>query len=251
MRAVGKGRSALVLAGVLVVAGCSSGRPVQPVAAVGVRTDDLAGGRLDSLPTGPLFMRVQSFAQPAGSDFGSRTHQPGFEYQIGGSQLLEINGGPTITIQAGQSYFQPSVAHTHRNPGPDANSWLFCALWPSSVRTAPQVTPSAKVAYESEDISPAGLPSGPYAENLQLVHLDTGGHTAPHRRSGLQTLFVLSGQLRVETRSGSSVLRPFDGTYLAPGTTLEVVSAGQGPSEALVFTVTPVGEPFEVSLPGL
>jgi quercetin dioxygenase-like cupin family protein len=229
--------------------GCSpAGRTTAPIAATGARTEDLSGGRLDALPSGPLFIRVQHFAQAPETEFGSRSHQPGFEYQVDGTQLLEIQGGPTISIRPGESYFQPSIGHTHRNPGPGTNSWYFLALWPSSARQAPQVTPSAKVVYETEDLSPAGLPAGPYVETLQLVTVAPGGHTTVHERSGMQILFIFSGSIRLQTAHGSSVLGAGDGAYMPLDSREEEVNAGGGEARYLDFTATPTGRPFEVTV---
>jgi hypothetical protein len=233
----------------LVGSGCSSaGRSTLPVAASGARTEDLAGGRLDALPSGALYIRVQHFAQPPETEFGSRSHQPGFEYQVDGTQLYEIQGGPTIPIGPGQAYFQASIPHTHRNPGPGTNSWYFIALWPSAARSLPPVTPSAKVAFETEDLPAVGLPSGPYVESLQLVTLGTGGHTTAHERSGMQVLFVLAGSVRLRTADGSSVLVAGDGAYLPLASREEEVNAGAGEARYLDFTATPTGRPFEVTV---
>lgn len=234
-----------VLAGVLLLAACGSSeaRTNGASGSAGISSEDVAGGRLDALPSGPLFMRVNSFNQPADSEIGSKKHQPGFVYQIAGEQELGFANG-SVKIVPGEGYFVQSIEHTHRNAGTSPNDWVFVALWPSEVRTQPNVS-TAQVVYESEDISPTGLQTGPYAETLQVVTLQPNGHTGFRERSGLQTLFVLSGSLRVRTGATSMLLGPNSGTYLAPHTRYQELAVGNTPVKLLDFTVTPVGQPFE------
>ena len=194
-------------------------------------------------------MRVNSFSQPAGSQIGSRKHQPGFVYQIGGEQVVRF-GSTSVSVVSGQGYFVQSIEHTHLNPGSSANSWVFVALWPSEVRTEPNVS-TAKVVYESEDIPASGLQTGSYAETLQVVTVQPNGHTEVRDRSGLQILFVLSGTLRLRTHSTSELLGPESGTYLAPHSHYQELGTGNAAVKLLDFTVTPQGQPFEERPSGL
>lgn len=243
------GRPGRVLLGVLVllVSGCGAGGASgsgRTSTALGTHVEDLAGGRLAALPSGTLFMRVIRFVQPPHSSFRSKKHQPGFVFQDQGRQVLALAGGPTVTIRAGEAYFHQSVPHTHTNPTPGTSSWLFVAMWPSAARAQPNVNPLADVVYDSPDLTPVPA-TGAYSESLQLVSVDRGGHTATTQRSGMQLLYVLSGRLTVSVAGQTRVLEPGSGTYVAPRGKVQLRAAG-GPVRCLDFTVTPVGQPFEV-----
>jgi mannose-6-phosphate isomerase-like protein (cupin superfamily) len=239
----------VVCACIVLLTSCASGAAT-PVStrAVGAHVDDLAGGRLDALPSGTLFVRVIRFVQPPRSRFASKKHQPGFVYQVSGDQVLALAGGPTVRLAPGQAYYHLSVAHTHINPGAGASFWLFLALWPSAARAQPNVNPLAQISYDTRDLTPRPA-TGPYSESLQLVSIDTAGHTASTERTGMQVLYGLSGRLRLRVGHRTRTLGPGSGTYVAPRTALQVFATG-GPAELLDFTVTPVGQPFEVQHAG-
>ena len=235
---------------VLLLCGCAaSGTNGAGVSsrASGVSTEDLSGGRLDALTSGRLFLRVIRFGQPPHSKFGSKKHQPGFIYQVSGQQVLALTGGPQVTLTSGEAYFHLSVPHTHLNPGPDPNSWLFLALWPSAARGQPNVNPLAYISYDSPDFTPASA-AGPFSESLQLVSMEARGHTATTERSGVQLLYVLSGAATVHAGTRTTTLGPEAGIYLRPHVKAQVIAYGAATSY-LDLTVTPVGEPFEVRSP--
>jgi hypothetical protein len=216
---------------------------------VHARVEDLGAGRLDTLPSGSLFIRVVDFVQAPGTEFGSQKHQPGVEYQLEGVQDLSLQGGPTVVIHAGYSYFQPSVSHIHANPGPGQNHWLFIALWPSSARTTPLVVPTARSIYESEDVAAGGFPSGSSVEALQRVTLSPAGHTAAVSHSGPTALLVLSGSVRVVLSGHApSTLSAQQGTYLTPGVGTQAFDPGSDDAQFLLFSVTPTSKPFEVGV---
>ena len=169
---------------VLLLCGCAAsgtnGSGTASGASASARRTYIAG-RLDALTSGRLFLRVIRFGQPPQSTFGSKKHQPGFIYQVSGHQVLALTGGPQVTLTSGEAYFHLSVPHTHLNPGPDPNSWLFLALWPSAARGQPNVNPLAYNSYDGPDFTPAPA-AGPFSESLQLVSMEAGA--IPRRRSG-------------------------------------------------------------------
>ena len=54
--------------------------------AQGYSYEELAAGRVDALPSGPQFVRINLFIQAPGSSFPSKTHQPGMVYMVDGVQ---------------------------------------------------------------------------------------------------------------------------------------------------------------------
>jgi hypothetical protein len=249
-------RVAVILTALLLVAAagaCSTSRSgVAKAAAFGALhawVDDLGAGRLDALPSGPLFIRVVDFVQGPDSEFGSQKHQAGFEFQLDGVQQLSLQGGPTVVIHPGYCYFQPSVTHVHANPGPGPNHWLFIALWPSSARTTPLVVPTARSIYETEDVASDGFTNGPSVETLQRVTLLRAGHTAAVSRPGPSALLVLSGSVRVVLSGhGPSLLSAQQGAYLPAGAGSQAFDAGAGDAQFLLFSTTPTSKPFEVGV---
>ena len=116
--------------------------------------ETLAAGKLDSLPTGAVYIRMIRFAQPVGYVINSKQHVASFVYVETGSHRLVLSGQSPIDLSTGQATFHQSVTHQHLNPGPQPSVWYSIAIWPSSARGQALVDPIARAAYESEDVSP-------------------------------------------------------------------------------------------------
>ena len=135
----------LIGASTLVVACGSAGAAATNQAsatAYNMQVDELAAGKLDSLPTGTQFVRVLLFQQPPGASVPSRKHQGGLIYEQSGQQTLTYSDGTSLTLVAGQATYLASVQHSHKNTGSTTNAWYFIALWPSVQRGQPLVSPS-------------------------------------------------------------------------------------------------------------
>jgi hypothetical protein len=93
------------------------------------------------------------------------------------------------------------------------------------------------------------MPPGPRVETLRLVTLQPSGHSAAHRFSGVELLFVLEGTLRLDVTSQSpTTLSAGQGQYLPPGTDEQERDGGPGVAGYLAFIVTPVQAPFEITV---
>ena len=232
--------------------GCGSASPAVSAnaSAHGEQVKGLAGGEVDALPSGNLFLRVISFSQRPMAAFPSHKHTPGFVYVAAGVQRLHSQGTPSRLIQAGEAVFQPSVSHTHANPSATrANHWYFIALWPTAERHAPLVSTAASVIFESADLDPSTMPPGPRVETLRLVTLQPDGRSAAHRFSGLELLFMLDGTIRLDAAGQPpTTLSAGQAQYLPPGTAEQEFSAGAGVARYLAFIVTPVQAPFEIAV---
>jgi len=218
--------------------------------AAGYSVKNLAGGKLPSLLTGPLFIRVTLFAQPAGHSFASQTHVAGFDYVASGVQRLVIGGRAPIEIAAAESVFQPSIAHTHSNPGTSPNKWYFIALWPAGARgDAPPDPTVGKVAFATPDLPADALPQGSYVQTLRLVELEPGGRSAAHRYGGVEAQFVLEGSISVHAAGQQPVtLAAGEGAYHLTGTELQEHNAGTGRARFLELLTTKEGLPFQTSV---
>ncbi len=233
----------LVCAALLAACGGPSA-PGPASQARGYSYEELAAGRVDALPSGPQFIRINSFMQAPGSSFPSKTHQPGIVYQLEGVQRYQPVVGPATDIHAGEAHFQRTEAHTHINIGTDENHWYQFALWPSAARTQPLSVPSM-VVYETEDIPPSQL-AAPTIETLRLVTLQANGHTALHSHGGLEVIFVLDGTLSVAIDGQTSTtVSAMQGVLEPPATMVQETNTGSGSLRYLAFFVTPVGVPFE------
>lgn len=216
--------------------------------AAGYSPMDLAAGKLSSLPTGNLYVRVIEFAQAPGHSFPSRTHVPGFVYITNGVQHLTMADRTPIDLAAGQARFQPSIAHVHSNPGSTTNHWYFLALWPAQARADPLVDSSGSVAYETPDLPPETLPRGSYVQTLRLVELEPGGRSVARWHGGIEVSFVLQGSISVHVAGHApSDLTPGHGTYHLPGAQLQERNTGTGPARFLEVLTTAEGRPFQTS----
>ena len=93
------------------------------------------------------------------------------------------------------------------------------------------------------------MPPGPRVETLRLVTLQPSGHSAAHRFSGLELLFVLQGAIRLDVAGQPPTkLSAGQAQYLPPATNEQELNAGAGVASYLAFIVTPVQAPFEIAV---
>jgi quercetin dioxygenase-like cupin family protein len=212
--------------------------------AQGYSYEELAAGRIDALPSGPQFVRINLFTQAPGSAFPSKTHQPGIVYMVDGVQRYQPIPGTPVDIHAGEGYFSRTEAHMHINVGTTENRWYNIALWQSAARSQPLSVPTT-VVYETEDIAASDL-DAPDVETLRLVTLQANGRTALHSHGGLEVVFVLGGTLRVAVAGQTPVtVGALQGAFEPRGTVVQETNVGGGAVRYLAFFVTPVGVPFE------
>jgi quercetin dioxygenase-like cupin family protein len=215
----------------------------------GAAIKTLDAGKLNSLPTGAVYIRFIRFVQPAGYSIHSKQHVPSIVFVETGRHRLTLGDLPPLDITAGQAKFHQSVAHTHLNPGPDPSVWYSIALWPSSARGQPLVDPIAHAAFESSDIVRDVLPQVAYSQVLRQVTLAKLGTTGAHRFGGLSSFYVLSGSVTIRTAHRPTVtLGAGEGIAFAPDVALQETNAGPGQAVFLEFLTTPVGRDFDVPL---
>jgi hypothetical protein len=190
----------------LVLSACSTGATASPnseALAHGAAVKALDAGKLDSLPTGPVYIRFIRFVQPVGYDIVSKQHVASVVYVEAGAHRLVLNGKTPLDLVAGQAKFHQSVAHVHVNPGPvDPSVWYSIAIWPSSARGQSLVDKTARPTFESEDISREALPQVAYSQVLRQVTLAKLGTTGAHKYGGLAAFYVLTGSLTIKSAHG-------------------------------------------------
>jgi hypothetical protein len=215
----------------------------------GAAVKTLDAGKLDSLPTGSVYVRMIHFAQPAGYVINSKQHVPSVVYVETGVHRLILNGQPPLDLMAGQAKFHQSVTHTHLNPGPDPSSWYSIALWPSAARGQPLVDPVARAAFESDDIVPEVLPQGAYSQVLRQITLAKLGTTGAHQFGGLAAYYVLTGSVTIRSAHQPPItLGVGQGATILPGVAVQETNAGTDQAVFLEFITTAAGRDFEVPL---
>ena len=236
----------------LALSACSSAPATAPSAdalARGAAIKTLAAGRLDSLPTGPVYIRIIRFAQPVGYVIHSKQHVPSIVLVETGVHRLTLHGQPPLVRTAGQATFHLSVTHTHFNPGPDPSVWYSIALWPSSARGQPLVDPIAQAVFESADIAREALPQVAYSQVLRQITLANQGTTGAHRFGGLSAFYVLAGSVTIRSAHQSPVtLGVGKGVAFLPGVALQELNAGPSQAVFIEFLTTAVGQAFDVPL---
>ena len=216
----------------------------------GAAVKTLDAGKLDSLPTGPVYIRFIRFAQPVGYDIVSKQHVASVVYVETGAHRLMLNGKPPIDLVAGQAVFHQSLAHTHINPGPvDPSVWYSIAIWASSARGQSLVDKTARPTFESVDIARESLPQVAFSQVLRQVTLANLGTTGAHQFGGLSAFYVLTGSLTIRSAHRPPVfLVAGKGAYFLPDVPLQETNAGPGQAVFLEFITTAVGKDFEVPL---
>jgi len=233
----------------LVACGSAPAPPPNPNAlASGEVVNALAGGKLTSLPTGPLYIRVIRFVQPSGHTVTSNQHVAGFVYVEQGTHRLQVVEQPAQDIDRGEAVFLGSVTHTHSNPAPAPNSWLFIALWQSSARAKPLLDPG-KLVFEIPDLAPDALPQGTYVQVLRRITLAPGGRTAAHRFGGVYVLFVLQGSITVRAAGvPPATVDMGQGLGYQPDVGLQVSNGAGDPATFVELLTTDIGKDFETVL---
>lgn len=223
-----------------------SGRPESALARAAI-TRALAGGKVGSLPSGPIFLRFARFHEPAHYSFGNKSHAPGFVYQIAGIQDLDEVGVPLVHLTAGQAAFNGTGSHKHINPGDTFSDWLAITVFPATSRGA-LADPSATLAYATGDFAPSWVATVPYVETLWLTTIEPGGRTTAVKHPGITVVFALEGtvQLRGPT-SGPTSLAQGSGDFFAPMTVVQASNPGSQESSFLTVLITPVPQPAQLA----
>jgi hypothetical protein len=245
-------KATIALASSILIAGCTSGTSAatdEHAVASGAAVKTLDAGKVDSLPSGGVFVRVIEFDQPELNSIQSRQHVAGFVYVESGVHRLTLEGSAPLDLPAGTAKFHGDVSHTHYNPGPGPSVWYFIAVWPTSARGQPPVAPIAKPQFESNDFPPEQLPPSDYSQVLRQVTLAPSGRSEAHKFGGLSLFFVIDGTLTIQTDRGPVTLQPDQGSAYGPGVALQELNRGSSPALYLEMLTTAPGKEFEIPLP--
>jgi len=111
--------------------------------------------------------------------------------------------------------------------------------------------------YESAALAPLATgthPSGAYTlgytETLRRLELDPGARSPVHSTSGYEAIYVLEGTLELRSPGRVLALPAGAGVVIEPRQSVQLVNTRSEPGRALLFFITPGGEPYETDLPG-
>jgi quercetin dioxygenase-like cupin family protein len=202
----------------------------------GVTTNILASGRIESIPSGTLFVNYLKLPQAAAGSIKHK-HLAGFVYALGGTVELDVEGAAPLIIPPGQAAFiGANIMHNHLNSGTVANDWWFVALRPAASRPLATIVSGQKELYTTADLTQ--INAGPYTETLSNNLLPANGVDSQTGQS-LRVLYVLDGNVTVSGDAAmAGTVSAGQGAYSLPGANL-VMTAGPTGGHYLIFTLTP------------
>lgn len=176
--------------------------------------EPVAEMKVEQLPKGELFWRVESFPTL------DKAKAAALPYRWN-PNTVSYDGLPTLTAEVA------------------GKAWLF-TLGPKSGATAG----GTKVA----EIGPVpSLKASEYLLRINYGHGAPGAKTPVHMHPGSESFYVISGKLGQRTPQG--VMNIESGQSMnghAPGTTMEVFNSGTTELEALIMFVVDATKPFSV-----
>jgi quercetin dioxygenase-like cupin family protein len=211
----------------------------------------LADLKLEALAESPDAMLEVRIERATGSH-SEHGHAAGFVYQLSGTQRL-VFADRSADLQTGEAALiaPPGLAHEHQAEA--GATWLFISV--GDAARAISRSEHGAMLYESAPL--AKLPTGThpggtytlgYTETLRRLELDAGAKSATHTTAGYEFVHVLDGKIEVRSDGAAVALAEGGGHVIAPGHAVQLTNTGSEPARALVFFVTPGGEPFEVDL---
>lgn len=207
-------------------------------------------GKVVYLPTTPMYMSIVDFPQPLGEKAplpSGHVHPSGFVYSLTGVTQVDEDNGGHITINPGEAIFAPPfVHHSHENPGPGPDDWLFLGPRTTAVRNQPLPSPSAHVVLNAPELPPL-VPEATYIMRLDQITLRPGGQSAVTKQGGPTLVYILDGHMSLHQHSGSPEDLQFGkATFLPEGTVFQLHNPdGKSQSQALVMTMWLQGHPSD------
>ena len=125
-------------------------------------------------------------------------------------------------------------------------SFENAASRPSSA-TAAAPWGKTRVLYTTPDLTP--LPAGNYTESLRHIVVQPAGRSSAHKHSGIEAVLVLEGSVLIRSgMGGPSLLAKGAGFFIIPNTPVQLINAGTTTARTLVYSISPVGQPFSTEL---
>jgi quercetin dioxygenase-like cupin family protein len=233
---------AIVLLG---VAGLTVAAPAQtPPAAPAITRTVVAGTKLASLGTAPLYFRAVSVLIPPGQRISFLAGPNGILYQLSGS--TEVSIGEPKTITGGEGVLVPGRTTPFLTAGNgEQATLLYFLLVPKEALDQPVAATPATVNELYRTAAPLPeLKPGSYELNLTRVTFPPGmPSNPPHHRSGAALYYIVSG-IGANTVGGKTADRgPGSLIYEPFGLVHQWGNPGSEPLTFLAFNINPEGVP--------
>ncbi len=122
---------------------------------------------------------------------------------------------------------------------PWSNDWFFFSVRAASNRGAAMPLATSSRTFESPTIGPI-LP-GKYTETIQEITIAPAGTVSNVGATGSAMLFVLDGQVAVQSTGGvSTSLGAHGATVLSPGASAGITNAGSQAAHVIMFSISPL-----------
>ncbi len=211
---------------------------------------DLKLEMLASRPDAMLKIRIER----GGVSSSQQGHDAGFVYQLSRTQRL-LFADRAVDIQAGQAALVAPAGSAHQHEVAPGESWLFVSIGDAGRTGSSGV--HGPLTYESSALAPLATGTHPggvytlgYTETLRRLELDPGARSPLHSTSGYEAIYVLEGAVELRAPGRVLVLAAGAGAVIEPRQSVQLVNTRSEPGRALLFFVTPGGEPYEVDFPG-
>lgn len=213
----------------------------------------LADLKMEALTTRPDAMLKVRIERSAGS-IDQHGHDVGFVYVLAGAHRVTF-ADRSVGLRSGQATLVAPAGFTHQHEVTPGSMWLFVSI--GDADRAASAGEHGVVIFQSKALASlhTGTHSGGiytlgYTETLRRLELDPGGKSPLHSSSGYESIYILEGALDLRSADTVVSLTSGSGQVIAPHQTVQVVNTGSAPAKALLFFITPGGEPYELDLPG-
>lgn len=200
-----------------------------------------------TIPQGPVFLRLIEVTAPAGATL--RSQSAGMVYGLDGAAAIALPGKAATNVGTGVALDLPGGGEQTVQIGSGATHFLFFSIVPSAQGAPATFSGSGateRVVYTSA-ATVTDLAPGLYDFTVQRAVWEPNAPlTGPHHRTGVGLYYIIAGTYTIET-GGQMRDVPAGGTNLeGKGEVHRNVNRTNAPVQAVFFTLTPKGQPVVV-----
>jgi len=200
-----------------------------------------------TIPQGPVFLRLIEVTAPAGSTL--RSQSAGMIYGLDGAAAITLPGKAATNVGTGAALALPGGGEQTVQIGSGATRFLFFSIVPSA-QGAPATFAGSGASERVVYTSPAtvtDLAPGPYDFTVQRAVWEPNAPlTGPHHRTGVGLYYIITGTYTIETGGQMRDVPPGGTNLEGKGEVHRNVNRTNAPVQAVFFTLTPKGQPIVV-----